>query len=298
MKQFLLLLAIVFFHENICGQVKQIQPFTGAMTIENGIRYDKLEITIDDYLLLIPDIPLNKELVIKITKPWSFTADAAGNVHPGVGFKIADNNGKIIAQTVNIYKDNKEGFDQNSLSALSLSITLDEKMKINDSITIYTKFFDEMNNDSLLVILPCRVVAKGQEKVINGWNSFSSTYGATGMFVNCKAEEFHMNKTYLNKETETSVDTILLSVKSIENFAMKNDKFFLNARYILYNKEFNIIETRPLFTDGQEGLSPTLLQNIKRYFILPAGFHRGIARILIQDENSTGKLDAVLSFAY
>ncbi len=293
-----LLLLLILFGGHAAGQVKQMQPFTGAMTVENGIRYDNLEIKLGGYLLLRPDIPKSEELVIRITKPWSLTADEKGNVHPGIGLKITDMKGDVFAQTANIYADNKDGFDQQSLTALSLSVVLDEKAKVNDSLIIYAKFYDEINGDSLLVVLPCRVVAKGDGKVISGWTGFSSTYGATGMFVNCKADAFRMNRSYLAKETETSVDSVILTVKSLEKFAEKDGRVFLNARYILYDKDFNIVETRPVFENGSAGLLPADLQNIERIFILPVGFHRGIARVLIQDENSTGKLDAILSFVY
>jgi len=298
MKQLCLLLTILFSAAIVYAQTKKIQPFTGAMTIENGIRYDDLEIKIKDNLLLTPDIPQNEELVIRITKPWSFIADAKGNVHPGIGFRVADKTGKILTSTENIYKNDKEGINQNYLSALSFTITLDDKMKVNDSLTIYTKFFDTKNGDSLLVILPCKVVPIGKAQTLDGWNSFSSTFGATGMYVNCKAESFEMKKTYAKLETATNVDTILLSVKTLGDFVLKNNKAFLKADYILYDKDFHVIETRPLFANAAEGLSVTELTNIKQSFILPAGFHNGIARIMITDKNGKGKLDAIFNFVY
>lgn len=298
MKKNLLLLVVVCISLNTWGQTKSMQPFTGAMIIENGIRYDDLEIKVNDNLLLIPDIPQNEEIVIRITKPWSFIPDAAGNIHPGVGFRIADKTGKIIAVAENIYEDDKEGFEPSYLKALSLTLTLDERMPLNDSITLYTKFFDLANNDSLLVILPCRIVAKGAAQTLNNWNSFSSTYGTTGLFVQCKVDDFDMKKTYTKEPTASSADTINLSIKTLGDFVLKNNKAFLKANFILYDNNFNVIETKDLFPDAAEGLSMNELENIKQIFILPNGFTRGIARIQCQDLNGPGKLDAILNFVY
>ena len=63
MKHILILLVIVFAVNHIAAQTKSIQPFTGARIIEDGIKYDELEIKINDDLLLTPDIPDRKSVV-------------------------------------------------------------------------------------------------------------------------------------------------------------------------------------------------------------------------------------------
>jgi hypothetical protein len=280
------------------AQTKKLQPFTGAMIIESGIRYEELEIKIKDDLLSTADIPQQEDVVIRITKPWSFVTDASGKAYPGIGYTITDKKGKVLTSDHNIYKDDKTGINPNYLTALSFTIRLDQKTKLNDSLTIYTKFFDTKNNDSLLVILPCKVVAKGKAKLLDGWNRFSSTMGASGMFVHCKAERFSMKKTYSKNGVQNPVDTIKLSIDTLGNFIEKNGKVFLNALYILYDKHFNIVATQPLFENAEAGLTAAQLQGIKTHFLLPAGFSGGIARLLIEDKNGKGKLDAVLNFAY
>ncbi len=298
MKKTLTLLSILFFIAIANAQTKSIQPFTGAKIIEDGIKYDKLEIKVKDDLLLTPDIPIGEELKIRITKPWSFVSDASGKVYPGVGFAIKSTKGAVIAYVKNIYGDKNEGVEQNYLNALSLSITLDDKMKAGDSLIILAKFYDTKNDDSLLVTLPCKVVAKGKGQKLNGWGSFSSTYGATGMYAYCTVDGFNMTKSYAKKETTENIDTIKLSIKELGKFVEKNGKVYLKTKFIVYDQSFNIMQTKTLFINEAKGLTKQQLENIKQQFILPAGFNKGIARLLIEDMNSKAKVDAVLSFIY
>ena len=63
-KKKLLLLTIIFISVTVIVQTKKIQLFTGAMTIENGIRYDGLKKKVNDDLLRTVDIPLMKSFQI------------------------------------------------------------------------------------------------------------------------------------------------------------------------------------------------------------------------------------------
>ena len=60
------LISIIFVSVAIIAQTKKIQLFTGAITIENGIRYNELEIKVNDELLRTADIPLNEKLSGKL----------------------------------------------------------------------------------------------------------------------------------------------------------------------------------------------------------------------------------------
>jgi hypothetical protein len=280
------------------AQKKDIQPLTGAKILQSGIRYKDLEIKVNDKFLLTPDIPIGGELKIKITEPWSFEQDKEGNVYPGVGFTIKTIKGNTVASVKNIYGDKQEGINQNYLKSLSLSITLDDKMKVGDSIIIVAKFYDTKNEDSLLITLPCKVVAKGKGQMLDGWGSFSSTYGATGMYANCTVEDFKMIKTPSTKTIAETVDTIKLNIKELGKFIEKNGKYNIKTNFLLYDENFKVILSTPMFANEAQGVTKNQLSNIEQQFILPKGFTKGIARLLIADKNSKAKVDAVLSFIY
>ncbi len=66
MKKNSLLLTVIFICVTVTAQTKKIQPFTGTMTIENGISYDEQEIKLNEDFLCTANILLNKKISEKL----------------------------------------------------------------------------------------------------------------------------------------------------------------------------------------------------------------------------------------
>ncbi|MES2588377.1 MAG: hypothetical protein V4622_05300 [Bacteroidota bacterium] len=232
----------------VMSQMKGIIPFTHAKYETYGISFKDIEFKLAKNTWLSNRLPINTEFEIKLIKPSGFKV-FDDICFPAVSVFLSKNNGDTLGYSTDILK-NRKGFNIDSLSNLSISLSFNNFVKVGDTCNLRVTFYDTKSENFTKVDFPMYIV----ESFLPIENS-NAVYSEYGLFetksnldlgksiykedtteyvvykklafdtINLNYEEFKSGK-----ETITFYDNHINKVKKMENFKIdvkpntENDK--------------------------------------------------------------------------
>ncbi len=201
------------------GEV-EVEPFTGAIVMQKGINFDKLEIVPEDGDGFVTGPQLGKESIkIKLVNPRNLCADEMDNVFAGIGFSLQDENGLELGKVDDLYKDKMEGLPLDYLKSLSMTLGFEDTttLKYGKKYLLRLRYFDKRGTAEALVYFPF-VMSKNTEVK----NSISTSSSSLGIGITGASVEAKVGKVIFQEEgTQTDANRFLLTQNT--NYAIHLD---------------------------------------------------------------------------
>ena len=146
-----------------------VEPFTGAVIVSRGLKYEKYEFVPDKQLGFITSavFGFDEAFIFRIHSPKGFKEDENGKVFFGAGFGVYENE-KELGAVKDLFGDNYEGVDAESLSNLRITLRFAKPLEIGKVYTLKVRFFDKKSNAEIFMEMPFSMANKTlQSNVIN-----------------------------------------------------------------------------------------------------------------------------------
>ena len=154
----------------------EVEPFTGAVIVSRGLKYEKYEFVPEKQMGFITGavFGFNESFVFKVYAPKGFREDENGRIFFGAGFGIYEKE-KELAGVQDLFADNYEGVDAEKLSNLRITLHFTKLLETGKTYTLKVKFFDKKSNAAIDMQLPFTMAEKTLQR--NFINTTSSTLG-------------------------------------------------------------------------------------------------------------------------
>ncbi|MFN3315221.1 MAG: tetratricopeptide repeat protein [Raineya sp.] len=147
----------------------EVEPFTGAVITSRGLKYEKYEFVPEKQLGFITSavFGFDEPFIFRVHKPKGFKEDENGKVFFGAGFGIYENE-KELGAVKDLFADNYEGVDAESLSNLRITLRFAKPLETGKIYTLKVRFFDKKSNAEIAMEMPFSMAEKTlQSNVIN-----------------------------------------------------------------------------------------------------------------------------------
>lgn len=139
----------------------EVEPFTGAVIVARGLKYEKYEFVPDKQLGFITgaSFGFDEPFIFRIHSPKGFREDEEGKIFFGAGFAIYENE-KELGGVQDLFADNYEGVDAELLSNLRLTLRFTQPLEAGKTYILKVKFFDKKSNAALDMQMPFTMAQK------------------------------------------------------------------------------------------------------------------------------------------
>jgi len=154
----------------------EVEPFTGAVIVSRGLKYEKYEFVPEKQMGFITGavFGFDEPFVFKVYAPKGFREDENGRIFFGAGFSIYENE-KELGAVQDLFADNYEGVDAEALSNLRITMRFAKPLETGKTYTLKVKFFDKKSNAAIDMQMPFTMAQKTlQSSIIS---TTSSTFG-------------------------------------------------------------------------------------------------------------------------
>jgi len=147
----------------------EVEPFTGAVIVARGLKYEKYEFVPEKQLGFITgaSFGFDEPFIFRVYSPKGFKEDENGKVFFGAGFGVYENE-KELGAVQDLFADNYEGADAEALSNLRITLRLAKPLETGKTYTLKVKFFDKKSNAAIDMQMPFTMAQKTlQSNIIN-----------------------------------------------------------------------------------------------------------------------------------
>lgn len=152
----------------------EVEPFTGAVIVSKGLKYEKYEFVPEKQLGFITSsvFGFDEPFVFRVYQPKGFREDENGKVFFGAGFGVYENE-KELGSVKDLFGDNYEGVDAEALSNLRITLRFAKPLEVGKIYTLKVRFFDKKSNAEISMEMPFSMAEKTMQS--NAINSTKST---------------------------------------------------------------------------------------------------------------------------
>lgn len=147
----------------------EVEPFTGAVIVARGLKYEKYEFVPEKKMGFITgaSFGFDEPFIFRIYSPKGFKEDENGKVFFGAGFSIYENE-KELGAVQDLFAENYEGVDAEALSNLRLTLRFAKPLEMGKTYLLKVKFFDKKSNAAIDMQMPFTMAEKTlQSNIIN-----------------------------------------------------------------------------------------------------------------------------------
>ncbi|GAB4124196.1 MAG: hypothetical protein OHK0045_11070 [Raineya sp.] len=186
----------------------EVEPFTGAIITSRGLKYEKYEFVPEKQLGFItsPVFGFDEPFVFRVYSPKGFREDENGKIFFGAGFGIYENE-KELGAVKDLFSDNYEGIDAESLSNLRITLRFAKPLEVGKIYTLKVRFFDKKSNAEIFMEMPFSMADKTLQSSV-----ISSTKSILGLGAESKA----------TKETKIEKVSFLEKGKAVSKLKSNN----------------------------------------------------------------------------
>jgi len=159
-----------------------VLPFSGLTYSYHGLSAKELSVELTENTWTSNRLPIATEFEIRMVQPQGF-ALVEDKYYPGIEVAMLSLNGDTLGYIPDIMADGDfDGFEENTLKKLSVTLGFNELSKPGDTIVIHARFFDRNSDNDLETALNV-IIAAPELPLDLAWSTFavSSSAGYKGI---------------------------------------------------------------------------------------------------------------------